>query len=95
MISTLKETQLVSFDRSNNYSAIDVKIDNSSLDEKPTFKMPGLFFPFKMDWELLYCLCFKLHRTNKGFNFIGGSSNEIKPFVRCTNFVCSPIILCL
>ena len=52
MISTLKETQLVSFDRSNNYSAIDVKIDNSSLDEKPTFKMPGLFFPFKMDWEL-------------------------------------------
>ena len=30
------ETQLVSFDRSNNTGAIDVKMDGSVLEEKPS-----------------------------------------------------------
>ena len=34
--------QLVSFDRSNNNSSIDVKMDGSVLQEKSSFKMLGL-----------------------------------------------------
>ena len=34
--------QLVSFDRSNNNSSIDVKMDGSVLEEKSSFKMLGL-----------------------------------------------------
>ena len=44
------KTQLVSFDRSNNTGAIDVKIDGSVLEEKVSFKMLGLTFPSKLDW---------------------------------------------
>ena len=36
------KTQLVSFGRSKNTGAIDVKIDGFVLDEKPSFKMLGL-----------------------------------------------------
>ena len=35
-------SQLVSFDRSNNTGAIDVKIDGPVLEEKSCFKMLGL-----------------------------------------------------
>ena len=35
------KTQLVSFDRSNNIGAIDVKTDVSDLEEKSSFKMLG------------------------------------------------------
>ena len=44
------KTQLVSFDRSNNTSAIDEKIDGSALEEKSSFKMVGLTFSSKLDW---------------------------------------------
>ena len=44
------KTQLVSFDRSNNTGAIDVKMDGSVLEEKSSFKMLGLNFPSKLDW---------------------------------------------
>ena len=44
------KTQLVSFDRSNNTGAIDVKIDGSVLEEKVSFKMLGLTFRSKLDW---------------------------------------------
>ena len=44
------KTQLVSFDRSNNTSVIDVKIDGSVLEEKSPFKMLSLFFSSKWDW---------------------------------------------
>ena len=43
------ETQLVSFDRSNNGS-IDVKMGGSILEEKSSFKMLGLTFSSKLDW---------------------------------------------
>ena len=45
------KTQLVSFDRSNNTNAIDVKMgDGSVLEEKSSFKMLQLTFTFKLDW---------------------------------------------
>ena len=50
------KTQLVSFDRSKNTGAIDVKMDGSVLEEKMSFKMLGLTFSSKLDWGLLHCL---------------------------------------
>ena len=44
------KTQLVSFDRSNNNGSIDVKMGGSILEEKSSFKMPGLTFSSKLDW---------------------------------------------
>ena len=38
------KARLVLFDLSTNTSAIDVKIDGSVLEEKSSFKMPGLTF---------------------------------------------------
>ena len=45
-----EKTQLFSFDRSNNTSAIDVKMDGSVFEEKSSFKMLGLTFSSKLDW---------------------------------------------
>ena len=46
------KTDLVSFDRSNNNTgSIDVKMDESVLEEKSSFKMLGLTFSFKLDWD--------------------------------------------
>ena len=45
------KTQLVSFDRSNNTGSIDVKMDGSVLEEKSSFKMSGLTFFSKLDWD--------------------------------------------
>ena len=44
------KTQLVSFDRSNNTGAIDVKMDGSVLEENSSFNMLGLTFSSKLDW---------------------------------------------
>ena len=44
------KTQLVSFDRCNNTSAVDVKVDGSVLEEKSSFKMLGLTLSFKLEW---------------------------------------------
>ena len=44
------KTQLVSFDRSNNTGAIDVKMKKSVLKEKSSIKMVGLTFSSKLDW---------------------------------------------
>ena len=43
-------TQLVSFDWSNNSCSIDVKVDGSVLEEKSSLKMLGLTFSSKLDW---------------------------------------------
>ena len=48
------KTQLVSFDRSNNNGSIDVKMDGSVLEEKLSFKMLGLIFSSKLDWD--FCI---------------------------------------
>ena len=37
-------------DRSNNNGSIDVKMDESVLEEKSSFKMLGLTFSCKLDW---------------------------------------------
>ena len=44
-----EKTQLVLFDRSSNTGAIDMKMDGSVLEEKPSFKMLDLTFSSKMD----------------------------------------------
>ena len=48
--SNAGKTELISFDRSNNTGANDVKMDGSVLDEKSSFKMLGLTFSSKLDW---------------------------------------------
>ena len=50
------KTQLVSFDQSNNTGAIDVKMDGLILEEKSYFKMLGLCFSSKLDWDA-YIIC--------------------------------------
>ena len=45
-----EKTVLVSFDHFNNTGAIDVKMDESVLEEKSSFKMLGLTFSSKLDW---------------------------------------------
>ena len=45
-----EKSQLVSFGRSSNSGYIDVKMDESVLDEKSSFKMLGLTFTSKLDW---------------------------------------------
>ena len=45
------KTQLVLFNWSNDTGAIDVKKDGSVLEEKSSFKMLGLTFSSKLDWE--------------------------------------------
>ena len=44
------KTQLVSFDRSKNTGAIDVKMDGSGFEDKTSFKMLWLTFSSKLDW---------------------------------------------
>ena len=46
----LEKNQLFLFERSNNTGAIDVKMDGSVLEEKPSFKMLGLTFSSKFGW---------------------------------------------
>ena len=45
------KTQLVLFDLTNNNGSIDVKIDGSVPAEKLSFKILGLTFSFKLDWD--------------------------------------------
>ena len=41
---------MVSFDQDNNNGSVDVKMDGSVLEEKLSFKMPGLTFSLRLDW---------------------------------------------
>ena len=45
------KTQLVLFDRSYNNGSIDVEMDGSVVEEKSSFKMLGLPFSSKLDWD--------------------------------------------
>ena len=45
----VSDTQLVSFDRSNNTSTIEVKMDRSVIEEKFCFKILVLTFSPKLD----------------------------------------------
>ena len=55
-----EKTQLVSFDQSDNSDAIDVKIDESVLEKKSSFKMMGLTFSSKLDWAITLSLLLKV-----------------------------------
>ena len=46
-----EKTQLVLFDWSYNTGAIDVKMNGSVCEEKSSFKMLGLTFSSKLDWD--------------------------------------------
>ena len=50
------KTKLVSFDQSNNNGSIDVKMDESVLEEKSSFKTLRLTFSSKLDWGS-YIIC--------------------------------------
>ena len=45
------KAQLAPFDQSDNTGAIDMKMDVSVLEEKLSFKMLGLIFSSKLDWD--------------------------------------------
>ena len=45
-----RKTQLVLFDQPNNTGSTDLKMDESFLEEKSSFKMLGLTFSPKLDW---------------------------------------------
>ena len=57
------KTQLVSFDRSNNTDAIDVKMDGSVLEKKYS-KMLGLTFSSKFNWDSSITSIFKTAPRN-------------------------------
>ena len=54
------KTQLVSFDRSKNTGAIDVKMDGSVLEKKSSFKMPEFAFFSKLVGAFTLFLLLKL-----------------------------------
>ena len=54
------KTQLVSFDRSKNTGAIDVKMDGFLFEEKTSLNMLWLTFSSKLDWALTLSLLLKL-----------------------------------
>ena len=54
------KTQLVSSDWSNNTGSIYLKMDASVLEKKSYFKMLGLTFCSKLDWDLTLSLLLKL-----------------------------------
>ena len=54
------KTQLFSFDQSNDTGAIDLKMDESVLEEKSSFKMVGLTFSSKLEWGSSLSLLLKV-----------------------------------
>ena len=77
------KTQLVSFDWSNNIGSIDVKMDGSVLEEKSSFKMLGLTFSSRLDWDS-YIIC--IAKT---------ASNKIGALIRSTKFLSPEVALYL
>ena len=77
------KTQLVSFDRSNNFGAIDVKMDASVLEVKSSFKMLGLTFSSKLDWDSYIISTAKT------------ASKEIGALIRFKKFVSTEVALYL
>ena len=58
------KTQLVSFYWSNNTYSIDLKMDVFFLEEISSFKMLGLTFSSKLDWDNSLSLLLKLPPRN-------------------------------
>ena len=64
------KTQLVSFDQSNNTDSIDVKMDESVLEEKSSFKMLGLTFLLNWIRALTLSLLLKLPPRKLELEFV-------------------------
>ena len=77
------KTQLVSFDWSDKYGSIDVKMNGSVLDEKSSFKMLGLTFSPKLD-----CGSYIISITKT-------ASKKIGALIRSMKFVCPEVVLYL
>ena len=77
------KTQLVSFDRSYNTAAIDVKINGSVLEEKSYFKMLGLTFSSNLDWRSYIISIAKI------------ASKKIGALIRSMKFLFPEVTLCL
>ena len=75
------KTQLVSFDRSKNTVAIDMKIDVSVLKEKSSFKMLGLTFSSKLSWDSYI------------FSIAETASKKIGALIRSMNFLSPAVAL--
>ena len=74
------KTQLVSFDRSNNTGAIDVKMYGSIFEEKLSFKMLWLSFSSKLDCGCSYVISIVKTASKKiGASF--GSMSFLSPEV--------------
>ena len=69
------------FDWSNNAGSIYVKVDGSVLEEKPFFKMLGLFFSSKLDWSSYIISIAK------------SASKKIGPLIRSMNFLSPEVAL--
>ena len=77
------KTQLVSFDRSKNTGAIDVKMDGSVLEEKSSFGVLGLIFSSKLEWGSYIASIAKT------------ASKKIGVFIRSIKFLSSEVALYL
>ena len=89
------KTELVSSDRSNNNGSIDVKMDGSVLEEKPSLKMLGLIFSSKLDWNFYITSIVKTFSKKNGalIRAIEFLSSEVaylhKSTIRpCTEYCC-------
>ena len=89
------KTQLVLFDWSNNTGTIDVKMDESVLEEKSSFKILGLTFSSKLDWGF-----YIISIAKTAFKKIGaliGSVKFLSPEVAmylCKSMICPYMEYC-
>ena len=70
-------------DWSNDTGAIDVKMDESVLEEKSSFKMLGLTFSSKLDWDTYIVSIAKI------------TSKKIGALIRSVNFLSPEVALYL
>ena len=77
------KSQLVLFDRSNDTGATDVKMDGPVLEEKSSFKMLGLTFSSKLDWD---SYIISIAKT---------ASKKIGALLRSMKFLSPEVVLCL
>ena len=77
------KTQLVLFDQSKNTGAIDVKMNESVVEEKTSFKMLGLTFSSKLDWGSYIVSIAK------------AASNKIGALIRSVKFLSPEVALYL
>ena len=83
------KTKLVSFDQSNNNGSIDVKMDESVLEEKSSFKTLGLTFSYKLDWGSYIISIPKT--ASKKIGALISSTKFLSPEVALINLPCANV----